>query len=287
MRTRLLGGCAAFLALLCAVEPALAQRGGGGGGKGGGGGGGGGRGSMGGGGGGGRGSMSGSMGGGRASGASPSFNGRGAPSFSGSGRGVAAGSSFNRGYYGAYGRGYYGGYGRGYYNNWGWGWGFGFPLYIGSFGPGVWLAAGDYPGYFSYYSERGLAPSGVYYGAPVNYEAAIPAEVGASDPGITAAAQAPPDNVAFVTIRVPTAETKVWIEDVETKDTGDVRDYRSPELKPGHKYSYEIRAEWKEGDQLRKQTRKFPIRAGDHILVVFGPDDPRKEEVPPKPPQEK
>jgi uncharacterized protein (TIGR03000 family) len=282
MRTRFLGGCAACLALLLAVEPAMAQRGGGGGGRGGGGGGGGRVGS--GGGGGGRGGS----GGGRGM-AGPATGGRGAAGFSGSGRDFPGGGGYGRGYYGGYGRGYYGGYGRGYYNDWGWGgWGIGFgiPLYIGAFGPGVWMAS-DYPGYFSYYSEGGDALNGVYYGAPMNYDAATPPNFAAADLGFSPAAQAPPDNLAFVTIRVPNSETKVWIEDVDQKDSGAVREYRSPELKPGHKYTYEIRAEWKEGDQVRKQTRKFPIHAGDHIMVVFGPVDPRKDEVPPIPPQEK
>ena len=66
----------------------------------------------------------------------------------------------------------------------------------------------------------------------------------------------------------------------------DAREYRSPELKKGKNYTYEIKAEWKEGGQVVKQTRKFPIHAGDHIMVVFG-KDAKKNEVPPKPEQEK
>jgi uncharacterized protein (TIGR03000 family) len=177
---------------------------------------------------------------------------------------------------------------RGNWNSWGWGgWGIGFgiPFYISSFGPGVWVAS-DYPGYFSYYGEDGAVPNGVLYGAPRDYAGADPSAVGEADPNFNAAAQSLPDNLAFVTIRVPSADSKVWIEDVETTDNGTVREYRSPELKKGKNYTYEIRAEWKEGDQVRKQTRKFPIHAGDHIMVVFGKEQ-QKDKVPPIPEQEK
>jgi uncharacterized protein (TIGR03000 family) len=181
---------------------------------------------------------------------------------------------------------------RGNWNRWGWGWGWGggwgigfaIPLYIGYYGPGVWVAS-DYPGYFSYYGDDGAYPSGVLYAPPAEFvnNAQPPAE---GDPNYSAA-QNLPDNLGYVTIRVPNPQAKVWIEDVETTDTGNVREYRTPELTKGKNYTYEIRAEWKDGDQVRKQTRKFPIHAGDHIMVVFGTKEPQKEKAPPVPQQEK
>jgi uncharacterized protein (TIGR03000 family) len=285
MRARnLVWACAVCAGVALVAQPALAQRGGGGGGRGGGGGGGGGRG------------MSGGGGGGRAM--SVPSGGRSMGSMPGAGRGPGMsmspnGARPNPAWSGRGPNGNWWGNGnnfrRGNWNSWGWGgWGIGFfiPVYIGSFGPGVWVAS-DYPGYFSYYGDDGAVPNGVLYGAPMEYGGGDPSQVGPGEPNYNAPGPNLPDNLAYVTIRVPNADAKVWIEDVATTDSGAVREYRSPELTKGKNYTYEIRAEWKEGDQVRKQTRKFPIHAGDHIMVVFGTKEQQKDKVPPVPAQEK
>jgi uncharacterized protein (TIGR03000 family) len=177
-------------------------------------------------------------------------------------------------------------------NNWNWnrgrfwngfGWGFGlglgFPYWAyNSFGPGVWISSYDYPGYFAYYGDDGVASDGIYYGPSdaalaANQPNVTPVDIGAP-PADTTQNGGPADSQmegrAGIAIRVPTADARVWIEDQETKETGVLREFRSPVLEKGRSYTYDIRAEWREGDQVRKQTRKFPVHSGDHVMVVFG-----------------
>jgi uncharacterized protein (TIGR03000 family) len=51
--------------------------------------------------------------------------------------------------------------------------------------------------------------------------------------------------------------------------TGSAREYQSPPLTPGSRYSYEIRAHWNENGQPVSQTQKVEVTAGGHIDVTF------------------
>jgi uncharacterized protein (TIGR03000 family) len=53
------------------------------------------------------------------------------------------------------------------------------------------------------------------------------------------------------------------------KESGITRDYQSPPLEPGHNYNYEIRAQWTQDGKTLNQTQKFPIHAGEQVLVAF------------------
>jgi uncharacterized protein (TIGR03000 family) len=159
---------------------------------------------------------------------------------------------------------------------WGFGLGLGFPFWAyNSFAPGVWIGSYDNPGYFAYYGDDEVASDGIYYGPDAalttNQPDMVPEDIGAPPAAQNAGpADSQMEGRAGIAIRVPTADARVWIEDQETKETGLLREFRSPVLEQGKSYTYDIRAEWKEGGQVRTQTRKFPIHSGDHIMVVFG-----------------
>jgi uncharacterized protein (TIGR03000 family) len=231
-----------------------------------------------------------------------SRGGDGNRSFSGS-RGWDGGSrNWNGGWNGGYGN-WNNGYGyrnwndgwRG--NNWGgfgWGLGLGYGLgsgfgygrpgywgdygYYNSFGPGVWAHSYDYPGYYNYYGDDGYAADGTYYSPSTTYSAYPPADTGFDAGNAQAPAQEQSNNRAFVTVRVPAPDAKVWVEGQEMKDRGAIREYRTPALEEGHNYTYEVRAQWNENGKNREQTRSFHVHPGDHIMVVFGDRQNRRQD---------
>jgi uncharacterized protein (TIGR03000 family) len=81
-------------------------------------------------------------------------------------------------------------------------------------------------------------------------------------------APAPVDAIAHVTVRVP-AEAQVWIEGTKTASTGPVRQFQSPQLTPGSKYTYDIKASWNENGHDVTQTQKVEVTAGAYISVAF------------------
>jgi uncharacterized protein (TIGR03000 family) len=62
------------------------------------------------------------------------------------------------------------------------------------------------------------------------------------------------------------------------KESGITRDYQSPPLEKGHNYNYEIRAQWTQDGKTLNQTQKFPIHAGEQVLVAFDKPLPRRRQ---------
>ena len=160
--------------------------------------------------------------------------------------------------WGGYGRGWYGHrwYGGGY---WPW-WGSGYWGYPGS---GYW----DYPAYSysdypfgSYYTDYSSAPS-YYTNTPV-YTSAY----GPTSGTYTAAPAA--DEAARMTVRVP-SDAQVWFQNQPMKQQGPVRYYQSPQLTPGQDYTYDIRAQWREGGRVVSRTRHVDVQAGSNVNVDF------------------
>lgn len=54
----------------------------------------------------------------------------------------------------------------------------------------------------------------------------------------------------------------LWVEGTRTRLTGRTRYFQSPPLKPGHKYSYRVRAVWIEDGHWVSQTQTVPVEAG-------------------------
>jgi uncharacterized protein (TIGR03000 family) len=77
-----------------------------------------------------------------------------------------------------------------------------------------------------------------------------------------------PDNSAHVTVSAP-PDAAIWFDGTKTASTGSVREYQSPPLPPGNRYSYEVRARWNENGHEVTQTQKVEVTARAHVNVDF------------------
>jgi len=126
--------------------------------------------------------------------------------------------------------------------------------YVGS-GPAVDL------GYHSSYGGTALAyPDDATSGTPPasSYQTYYPPTAGTDQL----------DPHAHVTVQVP-ADAQVWFGDTLTSSTGASREFRSPPLAPGSRYTYDIRARWNENGHEVTQTQKVAVTAGAHVDVTF------------------
>src|SRR5262249_39774428 len=93
----------------------------------------------------------------------------------------------------------------------------------------------------------------------------------------TTSSTAPVQNsIARLTVSVP-PDAEVWFDGVETSTTGPIREYQSPPLTPGTRYTCDIRAGWNEDGHEKIQTQKVEVTAGEHVSVRF-PDSTSKVE---------
>ena len=87
-----------------------------------------------------------------------------------------------------------------------------------------------------------------------------------SSPPATGTGQ--PDGVARITVIVPpTAE--VSFDDATTLSKGAIRQYDSPPLEPGTRYTYDITASWDENGREVTQTQRVEVTAGANVTVRF------------------
>jgi uncharacterized protein (TIGR03000 family) len=84
--------------------------------------------------------------------------------------------------------------------------------------------------------------------------------------------------VAAVTleVRLP-ADAVLEIEGVRMRPTGEVRRLVSPPLEVGKRYTYTLKATWREGPKEVARQRTVFVVAGQEVVVDF-----RKEEPPQK-----
>jgi uncharacterized protein (TIGR03000 family) len=87
------------------------------------------------------------------------------------------------------------------------------------------------------------------------------------------------DTRAYLTVSVP-ADAEIWIEGTRTTSTGSVREYQSPPLAPGARYTYNVRARWNENGREVIQTQQVEITAGTRVNVQF-PMQPTKARTAP------
>jgi uncharacterized protein (TIGR03000 family) len=165
---------------------------------------------------------------------------------------------FNRGFnhgfnHGGFNRGFNHGFNRG---------GLWFPGSYGYYGAWPYSYGYSYPYSYDPYSYGSLSPSydsGYYdsYG-----------DLTSPYPDSYSPAPAQPDTSARVTVSVP-ADAEVWFEGSKRPATGSVREYQSPPLTPGVRYTYDIRARWNENGKEVTQTQQVEVAAGTHVNVHF------------------
>ena len=145
--------------------------------------------------------------------------------------------NYYRPYYGSY------GYDHPYYNSY----------------PYVWSSPTYDSGYSGSYGD--VAPS-----YPDDYGSVTPPA--GSYQSFYPPATAEPEPSAAITVTVP-AVARVWFGGTLTTSTGPIREFYSPPLTPGSKYTYAIRASWNENGQEVTQTQQVRVTAGAHANVSF------------------
>jgi uncharacterized protein (TIGR03000 family) len=91
----------------------------------------------------------------------------------------------------------------------------------------------------------------------------------------------PADQPARIDVEAP-AKAVIYCDGTKTHLTGTLRHFVTPALGPGREYSYELRAEWKEGERTVSATKHVTFRAGDRVTVSFV-DKPSANEALPEP----
>jgi uncharacterized protein (TIGR03000 family) len=76
---------------------------------------------------------------------------------------------------------------------------------------------------------------------------------------------------ARLKVLVP-ADATVTVDGHATRSTGAERQFVSPPLQPGRKFTYTLEATWKENGQLRRLTRRVTVEAGGGYVVDFRKD---------------
>jgi len=181
-------------------------------------------------------------------------------------------SGFHGGFHGGWGgyRPYYGGYHygwRGYYPYYG-----GYSGYYPYYGPNYYYNSYPYdddsgvsydPGYSNDDSQPALSSDTAAFGGPSP----------STDQPSSASTSPADDTTASLTVNVP-ADARLWIEGTPTTSTGPVREFNSPPLTPGNRYTYDIKASWQENGKEVTQAQQVRVTAGTHVNVNF-PVPPR------------
>jgi uncharacterized protein (TIGR03000 family) len=77
------------------------------------------------------------------------------------------------------------------------------------------------------------------------------------------------DNSAHLQLNVPEG-AEVWFDGTQTKQTGPVREFVSPELSPGRRYTYSISVRYKDANGKQVvDTRPIHVRANDWFSIDF------------------
>ena len=81
---------------------------------------------------------------------------------------------------------------------------------------------------------------------------------------------------ARITVILPSADTKLWIDDYLSQRTGVERTLITPELEPGGKYAYSITAMWTQDGQPVTRARDVTFEAGQNVVIDFTVPQPRR-----------
>jgi uncharacterized protein (TIGR03000 family) len=198
----------------------------------------------------------------------------------GPGRAAPRGGGFRGGFHGGFhGGGFHhrgwGGWGYGL----GYGTGYGYPYYTYPYySPHPYYYT--YPYYPSYTYDYPSLSSGTAYDpgySGFSYQAAPSYSDGATLGGAALGGYRSPsvstylardDVSASLTVKLP-AGALLWIEDEATTQVGPVREFRTPAITPGRRYTFDLRATWYDGRQNVTQTQRVEITGGAHVNAIF------------------
>jgi uncharacterized protein (TIGR03000 family) len=94
------------------------------------------------------------------------------------------------------------------------------------------------------------------------------ARVDFSDLGWETAKDAEPAAPAKVTVELP-SDAKLYVDDVACPLSSATRSFQTPELRPGQKYAYTLRAEVVRDGKTVTKVRKVEMRSGASVTVKF------------------
>jgi uncharacterized protein (TIGR03000 family) len=77
-----------------------------------------------------------------------------------------------------------------------------------------------------------------------------------------------PDTAALLDVRVP-ANAELWFDGYKSKQTGPQREFRTPPLTTGKKYTYTVRAKWVADGKPVEERREVSFTPGQHVKVAF------------------
>jgi uncharacterized protein (TIGR03000 family) len=120
------------------------------------------------------------------------------------------------------------------------------------------------PGYYGLYSQ----PAPFSSDSAALFGAAPGSELPSSDSTVPVGSTS-----ATLIVTVP-ADAKVWFNDTPTTSSGQFREFDTPPLAPGKRYTYTVRARWKENGHEVTQTQQVQVTAGVHLHVDF-PNSPK------------
>ncbi len=78
-----------------------------------------------------------------------------------------------------------------------------------------------------------------------------------------------PVNVAYVEVRLPTADAEYWLQGIKQGGSGAVRRFASPDIDPARNFVYTVSAAWHENGRLVTSERRVDVRAGTSVVVDF------------------
>lgn len=155
---------------------------------------------------------------------------------------------------------------HGYYGGWGWG---GYPGFGFAYSPSFYRYS--YPAYGYTY------PAYEYgYNAPAYDSFVEPAPVYGSDVitstdavRLSTSGSTPSGNAALLQVRVPDPNADVLIDGRPTQARGTEREFVSPSLQPGYRYSYQLTVRWRDSAGPHEESRAVPVQAGQTATVDF------------------
>jgi len=74
------------------------------------------------------------------------------------------------------------------------------------------------------------------------------------------------DNAVLLGIRVP-ENAQIWIDGQKTSQTGTFREFVTPPLEQGEKFTYNIKATWTENGKPVVRERQVNFYSGDRLMV--------------------
>lgn len=146
------------------------------------------------------------------------------------------------------------------------------------------LGYGYYPSYGYGYYDYGYYPSSYLYVPSYGsayYQPGTAVPAGQTYYRQPTAAPAL-GNAARIQVTVADPAAEVWLDGQPTTSRGTLRQYETPELEPGSKYSYTLKVSQNQGGKMVTEERLVEVSAGQVSTVDFTQPPPPEKVAAPK-----